>query len=59
MPRVGVELTVANPPRRAVYRVFNHFNDIFSVSELAEPVKKQGERTGPKGDVVLPRAQWR
>ena len=39
-----VELSIQNPPRPGEYRVFNQFTEIFSVLQLAEMVKKQGEK---------------
>ena len=46
-----VELAVVNPPRKGEYRVFNQFTEIFSVSELAELVKKQGDQMGLKVEI--------
>src|SRR5579875_2584401 len=41
-----VELALLNPPAMGEYRVFNQFTEIFSVLELAELVKRQGEKLG-------------
>jgi UDP-sulfoquinovose synthase len=41
-----VELALLNPPRTGEYRVFNQFTEILSILELAELVKKQGEKLG-------------
>jgi UDP-sulfoquinovose synthase len=41
-----VELSTLNPPQAGEYRVFNQFTEIFSVLELAELVKRQGEKLG-------------
>jgi UDP-sulfoquinovose synthase len=41
-----VELAVANPPELGEYRVFNQFTEQFSVSELAELVKRSAEQVG-------------
>ena len=41
-----VDLTVSNPPSEGEYRVFNQFTEQFSVSELAELVKRAGDAAG-------------
>ena len=41
-----VELALLNPPPAGEYRVFNQFTETFSVLELAELVKRQGEKHG-------------
>jgi UDP-sulfoquinovose synthase len=41
-----VELAVNNPPAEGDYRVFNQFTEQFSVSELAEIVRRAGEELG-------------
>lgn len=41
-----VELAILNPPQAGEYRVFNQFTETFSVLQLAELVKTQGERLG-------------
>jgi UDP-sulfoquinovose synthase len=41
-----VELAVKNPPDEGEYRVFNQFTEQFSVSELAEIVRRAGEQLG-------------
>ena len=37
-----------NPPKPGEFRVFNQFTEIFSVSDLAETVKKASESLGIK-----------
>ncbi len=41
-----VELSILNPPQAGEYRVFNQFTETFSVLQLAELVKTQGEKLG-------------
>ena len=41
-----VELAVANPAELGEFRVFNQFTEQFSVSQLAELVKRSGEQLG-------------
>lgn len=41
-----VELAILNPPQAGEYRVFNQFTETFSALELAELVRKQGEKLG-------------
>src|SRR5215203_4712424 len=41
-----VELAVDNPPELGEYRVFNQFTEQFSVSELADLVKRSAEELG-------------
>jgi UDP-sulfoquinovose synthase len=41
-----VELAVLNPPEAGEYRVFNQFTEQFSISELAEHVRKAGAEVG-------------
>jgi UDP-sulfoquinovose synthase len=41
-----VELAVGNPPDEGEYRVFNQFTEQFSVSELADLVKRSAEQLG-------------
>jgi UDP-sulfoquinovose synthase len=43
-----VELTILNPPCAGEYRVFNQFTETFTVLELANMVKAQGEKLGLK-----------
>lgn len=43
-----VELALLNPPQPGECRVFNQFTEIFSISELAALVKRQGEKIGLK-----------
>jgi UDP-sulfoquinovose synthase len=39
-------LALENPPRAGEYRVFNQFAEIYDITELAEKVKRVGERLG-------------
>ncbi len=41
-------LTIAaeNPPKEGEYRVFNQFDDVFSIMDLAEKVKEAGSKLG-------------
>ncbi len=39
-------LAVENPPEKGEYRIFNQFEKVYSVSQLAEKVKKVGGRLG-------------
>ncbi len=41
-----VELALLNTPQAGEFRVFNQFTEIFSLRELAEIVKRQGEKLG-------------
>jgi UDP-sulfoquinovose synthase len=41
-----VELATLNPPARGEYRVFNQFTESFTVSELADLVKRAGAEVG-------------
>jgi UDP-sulfoquinovose synthase len=43
-----VELSILNPPKSGEYRVFNQFTETFSVTQLAEVVKREGEKLGLK-----------
>ncbi|HLI30872.1 MAG TPA: NAD-dependent epimerase/dehydratase family protein, partial [Terriglobia bacterium] len=43
-----VELALLNKPQAGEFRVFNQFTEIFSLRELAEIVKRQGEQLGLK-----------
>ncbi len=46
-----VELAVLNPPQLGEYRVFNQFTEQFSVSELAELVRRSAAELGMKVEV--------
>src|SRR5204862_5617031 len=46
-----VELAVANPAGLGEFRVFNQFTEQFSVSQLAELVKRSGEELGHRVEV--------
>src|SRR3954453_16525240 len=41
-----IELTIANPPKRGEYRVFNQFTEQFSVEQLAEMVVEASAKLG-------------
>jgi UDP-sulfoquinovose synthase len=41
-----VELALMNPAKEGEFRVFNQFNERFSINELAEKVKKVGDSLG-------------
>ena len=46
-------LTIAinNPPQEVEYRVFNQFEEVYSITELAEKVKQVGKEIGLKVDI--------
>ncbi len=44
-------LTVDNPPKDGEYRVFNQFEKVYSINELAEMVKRVGDKLGLKVDI--------
>jgi UDP-sulfoquinovose synthase len=46
-----VELAVLNPPDAGEYRVFNQFTEQFSITELAEHVRKAGAEVGIEVDI--------
>jgi UDP-sulfoquinovose synthase len=46
-----VELSILNPPKAGEYRVFNQFTETFNVLELAQMVKAQSEKVGPKVEI--------
>jgi UDP-sulfoquinovose synthase len=46
-----VELAVANAPQLGEYRVFNQFTEQFSVSELAELVKRSAAELGHRVEI--------
>jgi len=46
-----VELAVENPAERGEYRVFNQFTEQFSVSELAELVRRTAAEVGYEVEV--------
>jgi UDP-sulfoquinovose synthase len=48
-----VELTVANPPERGEYRVFNQFTEQFSVTQLAEKVTAAAEGMGIETEIAF------
>lgn len=39
-------IAITNPPKEGEYRVFNQFEEVYSVTELAEKVKRVGEEFG-------------
>lgn len=44
-------LAIENPPKEGEYRVFNQFEEVYSVTELAQKVKKVGEHLGLNVDI--------
>lgn len=44
-------LAINNPPKEREYRVFNQFEEVYSVTELAQKVKKVGESLGLNVDI--------
>ena len=44
-------ITINNPPKEGEYRVFNQFERVYSINELAERVKGVGDRLGLKVDI--------
>ncbi len=48
-----VELTIANPPERGEYRVFNQFTEQFSVLELAERVSSAAREIGIATEIAF------
>ncbi len=55
-----VELSILNPPKAGEYRVFNQFTETFTVTQLAELVKSEGEKLGLKvsiGPLENPRVE--
>jgi UDP-sulfoquinovose synthase len=45
-------LAIDNPPEAGEYRVFNQFDEVYSINELAENVSKVANRLGLNTDVV-------
>jgi UDP-sulfoquinovose synthase len=39
-------IAIENPPDKGEYRVFNQFDEVYNVTELAERVKKHGDELG-------------
>lgn len=46
-------IAIENPPAKGEYRVFNQFEETYTVLELAEIVKREGESLGLKIDINL------
>jgi UDP-sulfoquinovose synthase len=46
-----VALAAANPPRKGELRILNQFTETFSVNELAERIRRVGDRMGINVDV--------
>ncbi len=44
-------LAIENPPQKGEYRVFNQFEEVYDLTELASKVKKVGESLGIKVEV--------
>lgn len=45
-------LAIENPPDKGQYRVFNQFEEVYDVSELAEKVKKVGRELGLNVEII-------
>ncbi len=43
-----INIALNNPPEEGEYRVFNQFEEVYSITELAEKVKKVGDEFGLK-----------
>ncbi len=41
-------IAITNPPKEGEYRVFNQFEEVYSITQLAEKVKKVGDEFGLK-----------
>ncbi len=41
-----LDIALSNPPQDGQYRVFNQFEEVYSVTQLAEKVKKVGDELG-------------
>lgn len=44
-------LAIENPPEEGEYRVFNQFEEVYDIYELAEKVKRVGDRLGMKVEI--------
>ena len=44
-------IAINNPPKEGEYRVFNQFEEVYSVTELAQKVKKVGSEIGLNVDI--------
>lgn len=44
-------LAIENPPGEGEYRVFNQFEEVYDIYELAEKVKRVGDRLGMKVEI--------
>ena len=44
-------LAIENPPQKGEYRVFNQFEEVYDLTDLASKVKKVGESLGIKVEV--------
>jgi UDP-sulfoquinovose synthase len=44
-------LAIENPPKEGEYRVFNQFEEVYDVTELAQKVKKVGKNLGLNVDI--------
>jgi nucleoside-diphosphate-sugar epimerase len=47
-----LQLAIDNPPATGEYRVFNQFDECYSVNELAERVQKVAQEYGSKSEIV-------
>ena len=46
-----LSIAINNPPKEGEYRVFNQFEEVYSVTELAQKVKKVGSEIGLNPDI--------
>ena len=46
-----MSIAIDNPPKEGEYRVFNQFEEVYSVTELAQKVKKVGNEIGLNPDI--------
>jgi UDP-sulfoquinovose synthase len=44
-------LAIENPPKEGEYRVFNQFEEVYDVTELAQKVRKVGKSLGLNVDI--------
>jgi len=47
-----MSIAIDNPPKEGEYRVFNQFEEVYSVTELAQKVKKVGSEIGLNPDIA-------
>lgn len=44
-------IAIENPPKQGEYRVFNQFEEVYSVTELAQKIQKVGNKLGLKVEI--------